>query len=414
MFLRRIILFAALLYLLTEFVLPRAVGMVLEPRLEKKLTRLFDMPVKIEGLHGQLLNGHVWARGITFWNQPGFSNRPHLDVQGIEFDIDYLALRDKRVIIRNAVLNHPFYLLERISTPQGIKNNIVMWWDHIESQTGEDIGAPEAPDEKRWFVSIDKIVFHDGTFIFHDRTREGMEKKLVFQKFEAIYDGFSWRTLSPVLLSQGIFIAGLFGEKAPAPFRIYGRANFATSEVSFKLDGVIKGGALEEQKNLWEGLPIQVKAGTFDLNIRAVCIRKHLKSKSLLTMKSVQVAAGPSATDKIWGLPMSASMIFLQNQKTLHLKIPVHGDITDPKFEFFHAYRVAFQESLRKKIESGIHFLARGTAKIAAQTREVLVETPAKLATEGIGRIATIVKSKAEIFSEPDGAVAASKPPAKS
>lgn len=127
MIFRKLIFSGILIFVFFVFTLPRAVGLYLEPKLEKNLTELFGMKVTLEHLHGQPFSGHVWAERITFWNQPQFSNRPHLDIRGIEFDIDYWALRDKRVIIRNAVFNHPFYLLERIATPEGTKNNIVTW-----------------------------------------------------------------------------------------------------------------------------------------------------------------------------------------------------------------------------------------------------------------------------------------------
>ncbi|MBI3307722.1 MAG: hypothetical protein HYZ84_07950 [Candidatus Omnitrophica bacterium] len=379
--LKKIIIFAALLAVFLFLILPRAVGFYLEPKLERKLTQLFGMKVTIEYLRGQPLTGHVWANRITFWNQPQFSDRPHLDIRGIEFDIDYMAIRQKRVIIRNAVFHHSFYLLERISTDKGTENNIVTWWHHIRHETGNDVDSPDKEDDgSRWYIFINRVRFRDGTFIYHDRTNLEAEKKLVFQKFNAVYEGFAWRTLSPLILSQRVFFSGLFGEKKPAPFRIYGRANFATSDISFRLDGMIKGGDLAEQKNLWEGLPMQIVGGEFDLKTRAVCVQDYLKSKSLLIMKNVKVAPRPSPAEKIWGYPLRASMGFLQNKKIIRLKVPVQGDISDPKFGFWRAFRVAFQESLQKKVVGGVRFLLKGTAKLATHTREVLVEAPTKLA----------------------------------
>ena len=67
----------------------RLIGLALQFPLESKLTDLFGMPVTIKGLRVRPLAGKVTAARVTFLNQPEFEAGPHLDVQGIDFDIDF-------------------------------------------------------------------------------------------------------------------------------------------------------------------------------------------------------------------------------------------------------------------------------------------------------------------------------------
>lgn len=123
-----LILAAAVLY----FVAGEIVGFVLEPKLEKELTTLFGVPVKIERLYAHPLKGTAEAKRITFENLPEFDNRPHLDANGIEFDIDFMALRDKKVIIKHVILKNAFYLLSRYQSEDRVRNNIKTWHQHMK------------------------------------------------------------------------------------------------------------------------------------------------------------------------------------------------------------------------------------------------------------------------------------------
>ena len=368
----------------------RLLGMIAEPRLEKQLTWLFGMPVEIKGLRASLL-GKVKAGRVVFWNQQEFAPGPHLEVEGLEFDIDIPALFEKRVKIREIRLDRPYYLIDRIPTPEGPRNNVITWYRHIQSKGKSPLPASGTPSRK-WRVAIDKIRLRDGAFTFHDRSGKDAEKKFVFQKLDGALGNFVWPTPDPSLLSQTVKVSGTFGEFYPAPFEIEGRANFATSKVSFNLEGLIREGLLAEHKRLWEGSSIQILDGTFELTSRTICLRNELQSYNDLILKSPRVAPGPSATDKVWGLPKTATMAFLQNQKTIHLKVAVHGNISDPQFEFPQAFRTAFQQALARRAKAGISLIADGSLKLASQTRTVVQKTPGTLA-ESFGKITSIVKS---------------------
>ncbi len=376
----------------------RFLGVILAPRLEKKLTRLFGMRVEIHNLRASLL-GRVKAGRVVFWNQPEFVPGPHLDVEGLDFDIDIPALFQKSVKIREIRLNRPFYLIDRIPTPEGPRNNVITWYHHMKSLQEEGPDESSELPGREWRVAIGKISLRDGAFTFQDRSSKEAEKKFVFQKLDGALANFEWPTPDPSYLSQTVTVHGTFGEHYPAPFEITGRANFATGDVSFDLTGLIREGLLVEHKRLWEGSSIQILDGTFELRSRTICLRDQLQSHNDLILKSPRVAPGPSAVDKVWGLPMAGAMGFLQNQKTIYLKVPVRGDISDPQFEFHQAFRNAFQQALARRTKAGISLIADGTAKLAAQTRTVVQKTPTTLA-DGFGKITSMVKNGKEIRNE--------------
>lgn len=371
----------------------RLVGMVLAPRVEKKLTWLFGMPVTLKDLRVGIL-GHVSAGRVIFRNQEEFAPGPHLDVESLHFNIDLPGLLQKRVDIGEIQLNRPYYFIDRILTPEGPRNNVITWWRNIKGikEAASKHRGPST-DGRRWSVRISKIRLKNGTFIFHDRSSREGEKKFVFQKLDGYLGDFEWPTPDPSYLSQSVKVRGTFGEHYPAPLIIEGKANFATGKVSFDLIGKIDEGLLVEHKRLWEGSSIQILDGTFELRSRTICLRKELQSYNDLTLKSPRVATGPSATDKVFGLPSAAALAFLQNQKTIRLKVQVHGNISDPQFGFHHAFRAAFQQSLARRMKSGISLITDGTAKLAAQTGTVVRKTPGTLA-EGFGKITSMVKNK--------------------
>jgi len=122
-----ILLLFAIFYV---FASDQLIGMIVDPRLEKTLTNLFDMPVTIRGLRIRPFLGRVQASGITFMNQPQFAARPHFDAQTIHFDIDFLALRNKEVKIGTVTLDQLVYFIDRIATDEGPRNNVKTWYRH--------------------------------------------------------------------------------------------------------------------------------------------------------------------------------------------------------------------------------------------------------------------------------------------
>lgn len=372
-----------ILFLLTLFLFlthDRLLGMAFERRLEETLSHVFGMRVSMEGLRIRLLPSKVSVSRLTFDNQPEFAPLPHLDARGLSFDIDFLALRQKEVAIRRVRLREPFYLIDRIQTNEGPRNNVVTWWRHIKSKKKKTT-QDTAPPGRKWHVSIGSIELEDATFIFQDRSSEAAEKRFVFERLYGYLGNFVWPSPNPSLLSQEIKLRGMIGEHYPAPFQIEGRANFATSKVSFNLLGRIEEGLLVEYKRFWDGLSIQIMDGTFELTSRTICLRKELQSYNDLILKSPKVVAGSSATDKFFGLPMTAAIGFLQNQEKIHLHVQVRGNISDPEFGFQQAFRAAFQEALVQKTRSGVALITQGTSKLATQTAQVVQGTPLRLAS---------------------------------
>ena len=384
--LKKLLWFFLLLFLFLILALDRLIGFALESKLEKTLTDLFGMPVTIEGLRADPVSGRVSARRVTFMNQPEFLPGPHLDVKGIRFCIDFRGLLfDKRVDIKMIDLEQPFYFIDRIATPEGPTNNVITWYHHIKDSPEEDepdtsAAAPDSkPAEKHWRVILRRINIHQGTFVFQDRSSEESEKKYVFEKLDGYLAGFEWPSPNISLLSQEVKVYGTFGQFYPAPIEVHGRANFATSQVSFDLEGNIKEGLLLEHRRFWEGSSIRILDGRFQLKSRTLCIKRELQSHNELVLKSLKVAPGPSATDKIWGLPVAGAIGFLENEKVINLKVNVHGDITDPQFEFHRAFRAAFQDSLASRTKNGIGLLTAAPTKLAVQTKDIVQETPARL-----------------------------------
>ncbi len=376
---KKIFLFFLLLAICIFAVHHRLAGAYLEPRLEKQLSYLFNMPVTIDGLRVSL-SGHVFASRIIFMDQPEFTAGPHLDARNVQADMDLLALLDKRVEIGTIRLQQPFYFIDRIAAPEGSTNNVITWWRNIK-RIKEQFSASKPPskDHRRWSVRIAKIKIEDGKFIFQDRSGHESDKKFVFQELDGFLAGFQWPSPNPSYLSQKVNLRGTFGEQYPAPFEIHGGANFATSQVSFNFEGVIEEGILIEHHQLWDGSSIRILGGKFELRSRTICLRRQLQSHNDLILKSIDVAPGVSATDKIWGLPAAAAVRFLQEQETIHLKVPVQGKISDPQFGFHKAFRAAFQQALANRVRGGIGLITHGTVKLATHTGTMVKDTPGML-----------------------------------
>lgn len=382
----------------------RVIGGIAQGVLADRLSYLFGLRVQIQGLRIYPFTGRILASKVIFWNPIEFSSSPHLRLDGLEFDLDWGALRNKEVKIKTARLEKPLYYIERIRIDDQNRNNVITWWRHIKAiknknqEARKDVPPSLKKEGKKWRIEIGRFLLHEGSFIFEDKTKEP-PKRLVFRKINGEYSNFIWPSVSPNFLGQQVKLIGTFGEDKPAPFWIQGMANFPTSQVSFRLDGEVRDGAVKEYDALWEGLSLRPKKGNFDLRLETLCMKKYFTSNNTLILKSLKVKPGPSGTDKIWGVPMTAVVGFLQNEKTIELKIPVHGNISDPKFEFFQAFRAAFEDSLRQKAQGSIRIFVGGTAKIADQTKTVITEAPGKLA-DGIGKIADMVKPAASEAAE--------------
>lgn len=394
---KRIIGALFLLVLMLVFFHDRLVGMLLRPYLERTLTGLFGMPVSIGRLRTDLAGKIVCADNVRFMNQPGFPRLPHLSVKRLEFDLDYPALGDKEVRIRHVLLDQPIYRIDRMSTPDGPRNTVSTWWHHIKgTDNGDKKVQKKSPQaarpQKGWHVLIERFTLLNASFIYDDQSPKGSPKRLVFQHFNGYLTRLEWPVPRPLVLSEFVNVRGVFGEQKLTPFWIRGVANFPTSDVSFRLEGEIEDGLLTEQRALWEGLPIEFKGGTFYLKSLTVCDRKHLESLNTLSLKAVRAVPGTQATDIIWGVPLAASIAFMQNQKVLELEVPVHGDISDPKFEFPRAFVAAFQKSLGDKTQAGLKMLTAGTTKLAAQTGTLVAGTPGVIMS-GLGKISSIASS---------------------
>ncbi len=396
------------LFLVFMVTVDRLVGMFLEPRLETTLTELFGMSVSIHDLRVNPFAGLVRASRLTFMNQPEFADTPHLDVEGLHFDIDLLALKKRQVKIRKIYLNKPYYFIDRVVTPEGPRNNVKTWFLHIKQKVrkakSKELSKqePSAP----WKVQIGRIQLNDGTFIYHDQSKEGTARKLVFKNFKGYLSNFEWPTADPSYLSQGVRVKGHFGESYSAPFRIDGFANFATRHVGFDLNGEIRHGRVIEHRGLWEGLPVEIVDGGFDLKSHSVCFDRKLESDNELILSGLKLKAGSGTADKIWGYPLKGWIVFLQDQQTMRLEIRLRGDIADPKFKLYHAFRQSFQDGLKKKSQSGLRLLTsgagklvEGTQKLAAQTPQLMLDTPGKI-VGSLGKMTTMTKTASEETDE--------------
>lgn len=383
-----------LVLILIAFKADHVLGFFLEGFLENKLSDVFDMPVEISGLTAHPVTGHVTARRIVFHNQPGFLQRPHLDGRELSFDIDWQALRRKYVRIGNAHFGKLDYVIEKTYAGRKGIHNITTWLRHIQRRNRERKEKRQkagiAESGKSWRTRIGRIAFDDGSFTY-ERYRGGrLEFGMAFVRLKGFLSGFDYPTEDPSRLTQQVYLEGFFGEKGRSPFKVTGMANFATSHVSFNLYGEVPEGYLEAHPQLWEGLPVEVRGGTYGLTARALCVERKLTATTQLVLHSPELVSGPGVTDKIWGLPLSASVGFLKNQDTVHLTIPVRGNLTDPKFDINRAFQKAFQEALSRKTRSGFEAIGKGSRQIVDQTRVLVGQTQERL-VKNIEKIGSLV-----------------------
>lgn len=368
-----IILIFLILLAVSVWKFERLLGIAVEPVLEGKLTSLFGMPVQFQSLKANPFTGWVKASSVQFLNQAGFPPGPHLNVKELEFRIDFPELyQEKHVLISILLLTRPLYFIE--SVPFGKKDsisNVKTWVRHIKkkkSQGQEKRKEEQEEGEKKWKVTIDEIVIRDGTFIFK---KEGKNrKKFVFQGLNGFLKGFEWPTPDPAFLGQEVQLEGAFGEER-APMSLKGRANFATSRVSFNIQGEIQNGDVEKHPFLWEGLPMKVRGGKFFLKTKIVCVKRQLEADSVLVLNSLELAPKQSASTLIWGLPVMAAVGFLQKEKAIHLQVPVKGDISDPQFGFTAAFQKAFQDSLNRYTKTGNEMLTAAPKRVFGEIGKI-------------------------------------------
>lgn len=383
---RKFLLLFALAVLLA-FQHERLAGALLDPYLEGVLTRLFGMEVRFETLRANLFTGHVTGTGVEFHNQPEFSDSPHLWIQKVEGTVDVKALFRRKVIIPRTDFYDLNFLIERRMFDAGKRTNIWTWIHHIRTRND---GKPKGPPGPQWTVNMPDMEIRGGRFVFDDLSDPVTEKRFVFDKLQGQLLGFSWPTANPAVLKQALNLKGVMGHEQPAPFEIHGHANFATKHVSFDLTGRAVKGKIAEYRRFWRDHPIDVRAGNFDLDIRMVCVRRNIRTHTLLKLYEFKVLPGVKPSEFFLGLPYTAALGFLQSQKVIHLRVPVVGRIQDPKFEFYKAFGQAFQQSLAAKIQGGIKTLTLTPVKLA----EVVTGTQIKL-TNGFEKI-TGMKARKE------------------
>lgn len=374
-----------LLLTLLAYSSPPLAGNLIEPVLERKLSRLFGLPVTLEGLRVNFLSGRVRVDSLEFFNPHFFSPKPHLKTAGLDFDIDFPALLRREVRIGVIDAKELFYFLERVQVPGPEKmTNVRAWVRHIKNHRASPL---EADDHKKpWQVFIDKIRLENSTFIYHDRSDKERGNRVVFQRINGSLKGFRWPSEDPERLEQSLSLRGEWGEEYPFGLEISGGSNFAGSEISFDLKGKVPEGNVLEIRDWWAGLPLKIEGGDFRLWCHVRCVRMHLEASNRLVFEHLQIRPGDSAVDKIWGLPLAGVITFLQDEKAVRLMIRVTGDIRDPQFNIRESFIRAFQNSLKNRTKKGVYFFGKKTTDLARQgvdlvekTQEVLVRELKKI-----------------------------------
>ena len=357
----------------------RLLGIAAEPFLEKVMTRVFDMPVHIEGMRIYPFWARVSVEKLEILNPPGFKRRDHFTCKGIELELDLGVLKNKFIRIRKAHFNKVVFAIESYMTPQGSCTNVKHWYHNM----GLDLDSPPIPPramphpdnvgEKHWRTRIDRLEMENGTIIFDDR-REPEEQRWIFEHIKGFWTGFDFLSnyVSPTF-TETIQVEATFGENPPARFEGGGKCQFADGD-NFDVNAQISNGSVAEYAFLLSGILGEVQSGTFDLKSHLRCVEGDLQSDHLLTLKSMTFEA-PTAAQRLLKYPFDAIRLFLENQKNVELNIKVDGYIEDPKFRVFSAFTKAFQKALISKTRAGI----TGTVKIAANTPGQVTEGLSKL-----------------------------------
>ena len=344
----------------------RLLGMAAEPFLEKVMTRLFDMPVHIEGMRISPFFARISVEKLEILNPPGFKRRDHFTAKGIDCTLDLRVLKNKFIRIRKAHFKEAIFAIESYMTPQGSRTNVKHWYHNMGLDKESPPIPPRAmphPDnvgEDSWRVRIDRLELEKGALIFDDR-REPEEHRWIFEHIKGHWDGFDFLSdyVSPTF-TETIQVEATFGVNPPAHFQGGGKCQFADGD-NFNVDVQIIGGSVVEYDFLLSEILGEVQSGTFDLKSHLLCVEGDLRSEHLLTLKSMTFEA-PTAAQRLLKYPFDAVRLLLEDQKTVALDIKVDGYIEDPKFRVFSAFTKAFQKALISKTKAGIF----GTVKIAA------------------------------------------------
>lgn len=364
---RPVFLFLILLALL-GMLHTRLLGMAAEPFLEKVMARVFDMPVRIEGMRISPFFSRVSVEKLEIFNPPEFKRRDHFTCTGIECELDLRVLKNKFIRIRKAHFKEVIFAIESIMKEGESHTNVWHWYHNM----GLDVDGPPLPPrsmphpdnigEDSWRVRIDRLEMENGS-IFYDDRRESPEQQWVFRHIKGYWTGFDFLSdyASPTF-TETIQVEATFGTNPPARFVGGGRCQFADGD-NFDVQVDITGGSIAEYKFLLSGIPGEVTSGTYNLKSHLLCVESDLRSEHLLTIEDMRFVT-PTAAQKILKYPFGAVQFLLSNQKTVELDIKVDGYIGDPKFRMVSAFTKAFQKALIDKSKAGI----AGTVKIAANT----------------------------------------------
>jgi len=358
---KRAVLILTLSLVLVLFTAKYFVGAILEPVLERSLSDLFGMKVQMKGLRIDPEKGTLVARDVFFSDPPGFDARPHLEAESLVAHFDPYALGRREVRIGTLLLVKPRYFIERRLIGSEKKTNVTAWVRHMRAR------KTKTSSPGPWRVAIGKIILQGGQFLFENQTPDASVRRLFFRDLNGSLSNFRYPGGDPSQLEQAVEIEGKFGDLDPAPFWIRGRANFATGPVSFFLEGEVRDGDMLDHRDLWHGLPLEIREGRFDLRSHTLCVRKNLRSHNLLVLKKMKVKPGLRPADLIWGMPLLAAVSFVEHEEEILLKVPVSGHIKDPEFDFARAFRKVFQESLDRRMRGSVRVLANGPAQIARQ-----------------------------------------------
>jgi hypothetical protein len=357
----------------------RLLGMAAEPYLEKIMTKVFDMPVQIEGMSVSPFLGHVHVKKLEILNPPGFRRRDHFTCKDFDIWLDLRVLKNRFIRIRKAHFKRVIFAIESYMTPEGSRTNVWHWYHHMGLDEDDPPLPPRSmphPDnigEVLWRTRIDRLEIEDGTVIFDDR-REAREQRWLIDHIKGYWTGFDFLSdyVSPTF-TETIHVDATFGENPPARFTGGGKCQFADGD-NFDVDVQITDGSVAEYDFLLSPILGEVQTGTYDLKSHLLCIEGDLHSEHWLTLKSLTFAA-PTATQKLLKYPFDGIRLLLENQKAVELSIKVDGQIDDPKFRFYSAFAKALQKAVLAKTKAGL----TGTVKLAANTPGTLTRGLSKL-----------------------------------
>lgn len=373
--------------------------LVFGPILEKALTNLFGTEVTMEEFRFDPLSGHLLVKEFMIMNQPGFTRRPHFRAD-IDALVDMRNLFTPHVHITSLAVKRGYFLIEKHRLNENnwseeSRINIKTWIHHMEGVPSTPSKNPEVEDSKpsRWQVQIDLITLDNMVFIYDYRTDlTTVKKRYLFQSLKGGLEGFKWPTANPAELNQNVYLQGFIGLAKPAPIWVKGKANFSSSKISFDLVGEIHNGAMKEYKHFWEDLPVEVSEGDYDMYAKAVCVERQLKWNNDLILHKMKLKSKRTTSALIWGFPIKAAMSFLESQEKIELKMPVVGDIGDPRLS--PEFGKAFREALTRYTQSGLGML-KEPVKIMAKTGGAMAEAPVKVMGETLGKMTSLVMPSA-------------------